>query len=219
MNILYQKMSGISAIYFLDREGKPIIFRNFRADVVHDISQIFQKQVLELEESNMKPFFTIENVHYCWMKHRNIFSNLNYFINLVLAVSKININIYLIFSFLNDLKKILIDYLINVEEESIKDNFVLIYELLDEIIDNGYPQMTDAIVLKEYIKTESNEKKINLKREKEISNTLTSSISWRTDGIYHKKNEVYLDVIEKIDAIVSYYRNIFLFLILQMFYI
>jgi len=67
-------MSGISAIYFLDRKGKPIIFRNYRGEVVQDISEVFQRQVLELEESNMKPTFSIENVHYCWMKHQNIYS-------------------------------------------------------------------------------------------------------------------------------------------------
>ena len=40
-------MSGISAIYFLDRKGKPIIFRNYRGEVVQDISECFQQQVLE----------------------------------------------------------------------------------------------------------------------------------------------------------------------------
>jgi len=67
-------MSGISAIYFLDRKGKPIIFRNYRGEVDQDISESFQKQVLELEEINMKPTFTIDNVHYCWIKHQNIYS-------------------------------------------------------------------------------------------------------------------------------------------------
>jgi AP-1 complex subunit mu len=68
-------MSGISAIYFLDRKGKPIIFRNYRGEVVQDVSECFQKQVLELEENNMKPAFTIEDVHYCWKKHSNTYSN------------------------------------------------------------------------------------------------------------------------------------------------
>jgi hypothetical protein len=43
-------------------------------EVVQDISECFQRQVLELEEANMKPAFTIENVHYCWIKHQNIYS-------------------------------------------------------------------------------------------------------------------------------------------------
>jgi len=32
-------MSGISAIYFLDRKGKPIIFRNYRGEVTQNISE------------------------------------------------------------------------------------------------------------------------------------------------------------------------------------
>ena len=40
-----------------------------------------------------------------------------------------------------------------LEEESIRDNFVIIYELLDEVMDYGYPQILDADLLKEYIRT------------------------------------------------------------------
>ena len=67
-------MSGISALYFLDRKGKPIIFRNYRGEVLQDVCETFQRKVLELEESNMKPVFSEDNVHYCWIKHQNIFS-------------------------------------------------------------------------------------------------------------------------------------------------
>ena len=42
-----------------------------------------------------------------------------------------------------------------MEEESVRDNFVLIYELLDEMMDNGYPQTTEFKILSEFIKTES----------------------------------------------------------------
>ena len=38
-----------------------------------------------------------------------------------------------------------------MEEESIRDNFVLIYELLDELLDFGYPQTTDSKILQEYV--------------------------------------------------------------------
>ena len=31
-----------------------------------------------------------------------------------------------------------------LEEESIRDNFVLIYELLDEVMDFGYPQIAEV---------------------------------------------------------------------------
>lgn len=36
-------------------------------------------------------------------------------------------------------------------ETAIKNNFVLIYELLDETIDFGYPQITDPAIMKSFI--------------------------------------------------------------------
>ena len=97
---------------------------------------------------------------------------------------------------------ILIDYFKELEEETIRDNFVLIYELLDEIIDHGYPQTTETKILKEFIKTESNQKN-DIKKDLELSKTFTNIISWRTEGIKYRKNEAFLDVIEKVDSIIS----------------
>jgi len=36
------------------------------------------------------------------------------------------------------------EYFKELEEESIRDNFVIIYELLDELMDFGYPQVADC---------------------------------------------------------------------------
>lgn len=41
------------------------------------------------------------------------------------------------------------EYFKEIEEESIRDNFVVIYELLDELMDFGYPQTTDSKILQE----------------------------------------------------------------------
>jgi hypothetical protein len=46
--------------------------------------------------------------------------------------------------------KVLIEYFKELEEESIRDNFVIIYELLDEMMDFGYPQTTESKILQEY---------------------------------------------------------------------
>ena len=45
--------------------------------------------------------------------------------------------------------QIMIEYFKEIEEESIRDNFVLIYELLDEVMDFGFPQTTDSKILQE----------------------------------------------------------------------
>ena len=61
---------------------------------------------------------------------------------ILLSVTKTNANAALIFSFLHKLVAIFCEYFKELEEESIRDNFVLIYELLDEVMDFGYPQTT-----------------------------------------------------------------------------
>ena len=183
-------MSGISAIYFLDKKGKPIIFRNYRGEVTQAISENFQRKVLELEETNMKPIFLVGNVHYTWIKHRNVY---------VVAVSIRNPNVTMIFSFLHKLVEILVGYFTILDDESIRDNFVLIYELLDEIIDHGYPQTTDTKLLKEYIKTESNK----IKNFKPTTDVINSQVS-RPPGLNYKVNQAFLDVVEKVNSLISH---------------
>ena len=193
-------MSGISAIYFLDRKGRIIIFRNYRGEVDQDISEGFINEVLELDEANMKPTFTIDDVHYIWIRHQNIY---------IVAVGKRNINVAMTFSFLYKLKDILIDYFNILEEETVKDNFVLIYELLDEIMDHGYPQITEGKILKDLIMISSNKK--NNKTSKEnlaLTSTMTNAVSWRKEGIRYAVNEAWLDVIEKVDELISSNGNV-----------
>jgi AP-1 complex subunit mu len=43
------------------------------------------------------------------------------------------------------------EYFKELEEESIRDNFVVIYELLDEMMDFGYPQTTESKILQELV--------------------------------------------------------------------
>ena len=99
----------------------------------------------------------------------------------------------------------MIAYFQELEEESIRDNFVLIYELLDEIMDHGYPQITDHKMLKEVIKTSSN--KMSIKEKKEEKNISTegkdfTGMSSRVPGIKYKTNKAFLDVVEEVNSLV-----------------
>lgn len=44
------------------------------------------------------------------------------------------------------------DYFGDCSESIIKENYVLVYELLDEMLDNGFPLATESNILKELIK-------------------------------------------------------------------
>lgn len=44
------------------------------------------------------------------------------------------------------------DYFNECTETTIKENYVVVYELLDEMLDNGFPLATESNILKELIK-------------------------------------------------------------------
>lgn len=60
------------------------------------------------------------------------------------------------------------------------------YELLDEMMDFGYPQYTEAKILSEFIKTDAYRMEVNQRPPMAVTN----AVSWRSEGIRYKKNEV-----------------------------
>ncbi|CAE7702763.1 Ap1m1 [Symbiodinium sp. KB8] len=267
-----------SAIFLLDMKGKILISRNYRGDVSRlaalrrptrsrfrvcwrqrwhaGISEQiaapparpaaggegarFSRMVQESDAADLKPVFTIEGITYAFIAHRNVY---------MLAVTRHNCNVTMALYFLHCLRNVLCTYLGELEEESIRDNFVIIYELLDETMDFGYPQITDAAVssrlaplpcacrrgstrmcprrdsrclgqaplacaslplaatpalvqiLMKYIRTDAH--KLASKRGGGAAaaiappDAVTNAVSWRDEGIVHKRNEVFLDVVEK----------------------
>jgi AP-1 complex subunit mu len=100
--------------------------------------------------------------------------------------------------------KVFCEYFNELEEESIRDNFVIIYELLDEFMDFGYPQTTDSKILQEYITQEGH----HITHDTKLPPAVTNAVSWRAENIKYRKNEVFLDVIESVNVLVSASGNV-----------
>ena len=128
---------GISSFYILDQKGRVLITRAYRADVPFNAHEIFQKKMLEYDEFSTKPYIFDEEhkVAFFHIRHQNL---------IILATACRDINVFMVFTFLHKLVEVLKNCLKQVEEESVRDNFVIIYELLDEMMDNGWPQHTDV---------------------------------------------------------------------------
>jgi len=84
---------------------------------------------------------------------------------------------------------VFVEYFKELEEESIRDNFVITYELLDEMIDFGYPQITQSKILKEYITQKSHQLH---KAQVRVPEAATGAVNWRKADIHYRKNEVFL---------------------------
>ncbi|KAK4394782.1 AP-1 complex subunit mu-2 [Sesamum angolense] len=73
------------------------------------------------------------------------------------------------------------------------------YELLDEIMDFGYPQYTEAKILSEFIKTDA----YKMEGAQRPPMAVTNAVSWRSEGVVYRTNEVFLDVVESVNILVN----------------
>jgi len=126
----------------------------------------------------------------------------------VVAVTKTNANAALVFEFCYRFINIAKSYFGKVDEESVKNNFVLIYELIDEINDFGYPQNSEIDTLKSYITTESVVSAIAAEESSKITTQATGATSWRRGDVKYKKNEAFVDVVETVNLSMSAKGNV-----------
>ncbi|OON19524.1 adaptor complexe medium subunit family protein, partial [Opisthorchis viverrini] len=116
----------------------------------------------------------------------------------------------LVIELLLSLVNVIVDYFGTVNESVIKDNLVCIYEILDEMIDGGFPLATEPNVLKDIVRPANILKTITdvvTGTNSAVSSTLPScqlsNVRWRRSHVKYTNNEVYFDLIEQVNAIVD----------------
>tara|TARA_B100000795_G_scaffold169221_1_gene127535 strand:+ start:2006 stop:3292 length:1287 start_codon:yes stop_codon:yes gene_type:complete len=178
-----------SAVFILDVKGKVIISRNYRGDVPMNCVERFSGHVLEADEGDERPVWLEHGTTYVYIKYNNLY---------IMAVTQRNSNAAMILLFLYRLVEVFKDYFKELEEESIRDNFVITYELMDEMMDFGYPQISESKILREYITQEAHKLQVE-----KLPMAVTNAVSWRSEGIKHRKNEIFLDVVERLNLLVA----------------
>lgn len=111
----------LSGILIFNQKGENLIFRAFRNDCRPRLADIFRIQVISNPQVR-SPILTLGSTTFSHVKHENIY---------LVAVTKSNANAALIFEFLYRLVTLGKSYFGKFDEEAVKNNFVLIYELLD----------------------------------------------------------------------------------------
>ena len=111
----------LSGILVFNQKGENLIFRAFRSDCRPRLADIFRIQVIANPQVR-SPILTLGSTTFSHVKHENIY---------LVAVTKSNANAALVFEFLYRLIVLGRSYFGKFDEEAVKNNFVLIYELLD----------------------------------------------------------------------------------------
>ena len=189
----------ISQFLIISLRGDTIISRDFTGDVhkVKTTSEVFYRKANKWgheDEEERPPVFCVDGVQYLYIKVGGVY---------LVATSRKNVAPALVLELLSRVGNIIKDYCGVLNEESIRQNFVLLYELLDEIIDYGVPQNTATDVLKRYILNRPilpeqlplKSSNILAKRQGKAPVISKSVLSKDSEG---KKGEIFVDIVEKL---------------------
>ncbi|GFY91412.1 clathrin adaptor complexes medium subunit family protein [Actinidia rufa] len=172
-----------SALFLLDIKGRVLVWRDYRGDVSAVQAERFFTKLIEKElaadhgeiayphrrttrglsehrrdllrsQSKEEAFRSQIDPHRCRIEPRQGDPGL-----------KIQLHTTMVFK----------HYFEELEEESLRDNFVVVYELLDEMMDFGYPQHSEAKILSEFIKTDAYRMEVAQRPPMAVTN----AVSWR----------------------------------------
>jgi len=187
----------ISTILFVNEKGETIISRFYRDNISHAAARAFRHTIIAAKKFT-SPVVKIDKCSFMYIRVDKVF---------VTAVTKQNANPALVFQFLYSLIELFKAYFGGTfDEDTIRNNFVLIYELLDETMDHGYPQVTAVEILKSLIKTGTAKGgPIKSKEEAEgITSAITGAVDWRQPGkCKYRTNQVWIDVFEDVNLLMS----------------
>ena len=190
---------SISQLFILSRRGDSIIYRDFRRDIKKSNDIFFRNVNFYTEEEIAPPLFNVEGINFIYVKTEDLYIAIS-------TLDNASPNYYL--EVLDRLMKVVKDHIGDLTEETIRKNFVLIYEIIDEMIDFGYPQLSDTEQVKQFVFTEPVVELKNINTIKEIFNKNTKSNESAKKSITvtndaKSKNEIFVDIIEKVTCLFS----------------
>jgi AP-2 complex subunit mu-1 len=178
-----------------------IIHRLYREGVSRRTAEVFKQKVV-VENNAECPIVHSGDTTFFYTRVGDIY---------VVATTTLNANPALIFQYIFKLVAVFRAYFGgSFDATTLTTNFVLVYELLDEMMDHGYPQLTSAKLLKQWITLgtaqELKESKKNDELKTRVMDDITNKMDWRpgaAKNYFYRKNEVYIDIMESVNVLVS----------------
>ena len=149
----------------------------YRPDIRRSVVQVFKLQMAN-NSLHKSPLTKCGSTTFCHLQVQNLF---------LVAATNLNANCTVIFELLYKIIDIIAEFCGKFTENKIRVNFSLVYCLLDQIIQYGYPVTTDIAALRATLDT---------KKKQPESAQLTGIAPWRKQNIKHKRNEIFIDIVE-----------------------
>mmetsp|Transcript_12303 Transcript_12303/g.36092 ORF Transcript_12303/g.36092 Transcript_12303/m.36092 type:complete len:445 (-) Transcript_12303:237-1571(-) len=185
----------ISQFLILSSRGDVIVRRDFLGNVPRTSAEVFFRncKFWQGTQDEAPPVFAVEGVSYLHMREGGLH---------LVATTRHNVSPSLVLEFLRRMCAIIRDMCGVLNEEAVRKNFLLVYEVLDEVLDYGVPQNTSTEALKTFVLNEPVEvvaaglpKMLGL--NKGPTGVFKSVLEPQTRGADHK-DEIFVDVVERI---------------------
>lgn len=203
----------ITALFILNARGDALVSKFYKDGVKRNVLDVFRIHVITLAlnvaaPGSKLPVLTLGSTSFLYIRLDSLW---------LVAVTRLNQNALLIFEFLfnfDALLRRLFARLKRLTDEDVVGNFACIYDILSEAVDFGYPISLDLPYLASVIpsiaaiKIAPEAADDRAKRDAEMLRAVDhaydpGAISWREPGIKYRKNEIYLDVVEKITVLLD----------------
>ncbi|XP_065919931.1 uncharacterized protein [Dysidea avara] len=198
-----------SKLFVLSPRGDTIVLRDYRHDLPDGVAEMFYKEVKKWQDTHdtpPPPAINCNGVQFVYIRRNSLY---------IVCATKFNISPACGIELLTRVSNLFKDYCGVFNEESIRLNFVLIYELLDEVLDFGYPQVTSTETLKSYVHNSPVEtvfgptESVFLGGRRTLPSTAANKpIAISLDNMKSQKNEVFVDLLERLTAVVAANGNV-----------
>eukprot|EP01071_Lankesteria_metandrocarpae_P008446 Lankesteria_metandrocarpae@DN4965_c0_g1_i1.p2 len=188
----------LSSLFLMNFNGTVLVHRLYRSDVTRSGLDVFGEQVVSAQKVSTKPINLLGNVTFLHISSGNL---------LVVGATKANSNAILILRFLFKVAEVLENAIgTKLNEASVHENCQLILEIFDEVADYGVPQILEIEALRHCI-TQGRFSKatggMSAEQLRQVTVQATGGCPWRREGIKYQSNEVYIDVVESVQCLIS----------------
>lgn len=195
----------IHSLFVINHSGDVFMEKHWKSVIPRTVCDYFfeaQRQVVKDNKGHEDVPSIIATPHHYLI---SIYRNNLFFVSVCMS----EVPPLFVIEFLHRVVDILEQYFTECNESNIKEHHVVVYEILDEVLDNGYPLATEPNILQELIKPPNFLRSIanSVTGKSNVSSVLPSgqlsNVPWRRADVKYTNNEAYFDVIEEIDAIID----------------
>ncbi|KAJ8387889.1 hypothetical protein AAFF_G00149240 [Aldrovandia affinis] len=197
----------ISQVFILSSKGDHLIYKDFRGEASSDVINVFYEMVTSLRGDQPPVVMSHDGLHFIHVRQSGLYC---------VATTTVNPSPFTIIEFLNRFAGLIRDYCGSLSEKSVKMNFALIYEMLDEMLDYGYIQTSSTDILKNFIQAEAvSSKPFSLfdlsnvglfgadTQQSKVAPSAAASRPIMSSRDQGGKNEIFVDVIERLTVVIG----------------